>query len=95
MVVSSGDIVDNGSDPSEIIKAKNAFSILQNANIPYCWIVGNHDETCNDTYAYGGSGLPWYLPNYSAFDLSTAEQKNYWLSDCENGRSTAVRFQIW
>jgi hypothetical protein len=43
MVISEGDIVNNGSSTNELENGKRAIDTLNNANIPFLPCIGNHD----------------------------------------------------
>jgi hypothetical protein len=101
MVIHTGDIVDNFGptsaqpnvpnveDPAQWVNANNAMSVLLNANIPYCWDAGNHDQMPWDSPT-----STWSATNYAAFDLATMRAKPYWVSDYSNGKNTAVMFSV-
>jgi hypothetical protein len=101
MVIHTGDIVDNFGptstqpnvpnveDPAQWVNANNSMSILLNANIPYCWDAGNHDQMPWDSPT-----STWSATNYAAFDLTTMRAKPYWVSDFSNGKNTAVMFTV-
>lgn len=101
MVVHTGDIVDNSGptstqpnvpnveEPAQWVNANNAMSVLLNADIPYCWDAGNHDQMPWDSPT-----STWSATNYAAFDLTTMRAKPYWVSDYSNGKNTAVMFTV-
>ena len=83
-VIHTGDIVDTATSPSEWTNANHSMSLLLNNNIPYCWDAGNHDQY--GTTFYGG--------NYAAFNVNISRGKQYWVSDYNHGRNTAIRVNV-
>jgi len=65
---------------------------LYNANIPYVWNAGNHDELTNATYPYSGANLPWNGSSVFALNAKNMESKSYWVSDCLDSKCTAAKF---
>ena len=94
MVVHTGDIVDNingssgtSSDPAQWSVANDSMSRLLNANIPYCWDAGNHDQI-----PWNDANGTWLGSSYAAFNATIMHSKAYWVSDIADSKNTAVRF---
>ncbi len=82
-VIHTGDIVEHPERIIEWIRANRSMSILLNNNIPYCWDAGNHDKF----------PTKWYGRNFTAFDATVMQQKDYWVSDKFDGKNTAMHFK--
>jgi pimeloyl-ACP methyl ester carboxylesterase len=94
MVIHTGDIVDNingssgsSSDPGQWSIANDSMSSLLNANIPYCWDAGNHDQI-----PWNDANGTWLGSNYTAFNATMMHSKVYWVGDMADSKNTAVRF---
>ena len=94
MVIHTGDLVDNingtsgtYSDPIQWDNANAAMSQLQNADIPYCWDAGNHDQI-----PWNDANGKWLGSSYPSFNASNMRSKTYWVSDLVDSKNTAVRF---
>ena len=94
MVIHTGDLVDNingtsgtSSDPVQWDNANAAMSQLLNANIPYCWDAGNHDQI-----PWNDATGTWLGSSYPSLNASNMRSKPYWVSDFVDSKNTAVRF---
>jgi pimeloyl-ACP methyl ester carboxylesterase len=94
MVIHTGDIVDNinastgtSSDPLQWEIANSSMSSLLNANIPYCWDAGNHDQI-----PWNNASGTWLGSSYASFNASNMRSKTFWVSDFQDSKNTAVRF---
>jgi pimeloyl-ACP methyl ester carboxylesterase len=94
MVIHTGDLVDNingtsgtSSDPVQWDNANAAMSQLLNANIPYCWDAGNHDQI-----PWNDANGTWLGSSYPSLNASNMRSKPYWVSDFVDSKNTAVRF---
>jgi hypothetical protein len=94
MVIHTGDIVDTYNSVIQWEHASQAMMILQENNIPYCWCAGNHDS--KGSYQEGAyvplDNYTWLGSSYDAFNISVLSNKAYWVSSCNNGKSTAATF---
>jgi hypothetical protein len=94
MVIHTGDIVD-ASNSTQWQNANKSMSVLLNANIPYCWMAGNHDQWGN---IFGCScanpDLDWDGSHYLSFNSTSQRAQNYWVDDCYNSKNTAVKFSF-
>ena len=93
MVIHTGDIVNQGEVTYEWANANSSMSILLDAGIPYTWDAGNHDQNLTAGRSY--SGTPnggWLGSNYLAFNATYMRSKQYWVSDINDGKDTAVEF---
>lgn len=102
MVVYTGDFVDafvtNPPPPPMVMYnasqlaqewavANAAMSKLLDANIPYCWDAGNHDQT-----PWGNPDGLSVLSGYMALNASYMRSKPYWVSDIFDSKNTAAKF---
>ncbi|MCL4430228.1 MAG: metallophosphoesterase [Chloroflexi bacterium] len=100
MVVHTGDFVDafygppitmyNATQSSQqwaIVSA--ALSKLLDANIPYCWNAGNHDQS-----PFGKPNGTMLGTNYAALNASSMESKSYWVGDIFDSKNTAAKFTV-
>ncbi len=100
MVVHTGDFVDaltttstgyilyNSSQlAQEWTVANAAMSKLSDANIPYVWCAGNHDQT-----PWGNSNGTMRGSSYPAFNTTVMRSKPYWVSDIYDAKNTAAKF---
>ena len=83
-VIHTGDIVNVFDDADQWAKANHSIGILLDSNVPYCWTAGNKDKT--DTF--------WHGRNYTAFDINVIREKEYWVSDYNDGMNTAMVFSF-
>jgi hypothetical protein len=87
MVIHTGDIVDNSSQSYQWENANSSMSILSNANIPYCWVAGNHDQYNHNQNA------AWPGTQYPTFNGSCMRSKTYWVDDYDS-KNTVVQFSF-
>lgn len=92
MVVLTGDIVDHGENLTQWMIANESMGQLLNANMPYTWDAGNHDQIPNNWVYSGNANGSWYGSGFSAFNATALRQKPYWVSDINDGKNTAVKF---
>jgi hypothetical protein len=88
MVMHTGDIVDNPADQLQWEQASSSMGVLLESGLPYCWNAGNHDKQ------FGDPENLWLGNNYTAFNIETLREKNYWLSDLNGGKNTATQFSF-
>ena len=74
------------SDPVQWDNANAAMLNLLNANIPYCWDAGNHDQI-----PWNDANGTWSGSSYQAFNASNMASKSYWVGDFSDSKNTAVR----
>jgi len=100
MVIHTGDFIDafsaapltiyNDSQKNqEWAVANTSISKLLNAGIPYCWCVGNHDQT-----PFSNSNGTSIAANYTAFNTTYLSSKSYWAGDTYDSKNTAVKFTV-
>jgi hypothetical protein len=92
MVIHTGDIVDCGEDMSQWINANSSMSMLLDANIPYTWNAGNHDQNMTHLFHSGNPDGGWVGSQFLAFNATYMRSKPYWVSDINDGKNTAVQF---
>lgn len=86
-VIHTGDIVELSTNASEYVDANTSMNILYNANIPYLWTAGNHDQ-----FTAGNPNGTWYGTGYSAFNATLMSARPYWESSLNDGKNTAIKF---
>jgi hypothetical protein len=92
MVVHTGDIVHHGDDPEQWANANASMSRFLDAGIPYSWDAGNHDQSSPDgIYASHPNG-GWLGSQYLAFNATYMRKQPYWVSDLNDGKDTATKF---
>ncbi|MCW4009980.1 MAG: metallophosphoesterase [Candidatus Bathyarchaeota archaeon] len=92
MVVHTGDIVHYGDDTGQWINANAAMSRLLNAGVPYCWNAGNHDQSSIDRSYDSNPNGGWLGSQFIAFNAVHMRDLPYWVSDMNDGKSTAAQF---
>ena len=70
-VIHEGDIVDNWDDLIQWQRANESMSILEENNVPYSVIPGNHEHS-----TYNNQGLTTYYNQF--FPVSRFDGKEYW-----------------
>ena len=92
MVIHTGDIVD-ATNLTQWQNANKSMSVLLNANIPYSWVAGNHDQFGN---ILGGScgnpDLGWAGSRFLPFNATDKRAHDYWVDDYYDSKNTAVKF---
>jgi hypothetical protein len=95
MVIHTGDIVDNGYGiPQQWLNANSSMGCLLDADIPYTWNAGNHDQNMSNGNYAGTPDGEWYGSNYLSFNSTYLRTKPYWVSDINYGKNTAVQFSF-
>ncbi len=93
MVIHTGDIVNTANSAPAWSNANTAMIQLYNADVPYCWDAGNHDQFFSDNIiGLGNPNTSWMGGNYPAFNVTDMRQQPYWVGDIFDGKNTAVKF---
>lgn len=94
MVIHTGDLQTNEilDDTVAWGDVNTSLAVLYNANIPYVWCAGNHDQIAANQY--GNPNSDWYGIQEATLNPANMAGKSYWVSSMNDGKDTAAKFSF-